>query len=170
MCQSENVPENQILVLDIILSCSHVVYTTSLKLTLERKSTCSVQLIVLVLGHPHMVVCEKSSLRLNASLASEYLLRGQRCELVSNGVTRLWVRLRRVDDLEDAVIEGVRVDARRLIDGCLADLVEVAVGVGFFVPGRRVGFFVEDCVFVAVDCWVETRCEDVLVVLGKYTT
>ncbi len=191
MCQSEDIPDHHILINNIIFPSYHVVHTAPLKLALHRKPTRSVQFVVLVLCHPHMVVCEERALGLDATGCSEYLLRGQGFEFVAYGVTGFGVRFGGVDDFEDAVVEGVCVDAGGLVDDGLADLVEVAVGVGFFVRGHAVGFFVEDCVVVAVDCWVEacggwlvrccccgfygedgrhTSCEDVLVVLGKDTS
>lgn len=117
-----------------------------------------------------MVVCEERSLRLDATLASKNLLRREWCEFVSYRVTRLWILLGRVNDLEDAVVEGIGINTRGLVDGRLADLVEIAIGVGFLVPGSGVGFFIEDGVVVSVDCRVKTSGKDVLVVLGKHTS
>ena len=64
----------------------------------------------------------------------------------------------RIDDFEDAVVFWGGVCAAGAVHHGFADLVEVAVGVCGFVEGGGVGFFVEDCVVVAVDCGVDACC------------
>jgi hypothetical protein len=103
-----------------------------------------------------VVVREQRSLRLETARTREYLLCRQRHELVPYRIAGLWIGLGRVDNLEDAVVEWVGVDAGGLIDDCFADLVEVAVGVCLLVPGGGVRFFVKNSILVAVDCGIET--------------
>jgi hypothetical protein len=106
-----------------------------------------------------MMVCEQSSLGLDTSRTRKQFLRRQWGELVAYWVPRLGVGLGRIDDLEHAVIDRVGVNAGRLVDGGLADLVEIAVGVSFLVPGCGVGLLVKDGVFMAVNRGIKACVE-----------
>jgi hypothetical protein len=135
------------------------VHTTLLKLALHGVLTRSIQFFVLILRHPHMVVREQCSLRLDTSRTRQQLLRRQWCELVTDRISRLRVSLGWIDDLEDAVVEGISVDAGGFVDSGLADLVEVAVRVRFFVPRCCVGLLIGDSILMAIDCGVEAYVE-----------
>ena len=105
------------------------------------------------------MVCEKRSLRLDRAWRSEQLLRRWWNELVAYRVAAKWVPLVRVDDFEGAVVlrRGV-VTGGPVHDG-LADLVEVAVGVRFFIPGGGVRFFVKDGVLMSINCRIDSYRE-----------
>jgi hypothetical protein len=135
------------------------VHTTLLKLALHGVLTRSIQFFVLILRHPHMVVREQCSLRLDTSRTRQQLLRRQWCELVTDRISRLRVSLGGIDNFEDAVVEGVSVDTGRLVDSGLANLVEVAVRIRFFVPRCGVGLLIGDSVLVAVDRRVKACVE-----------
>ena len=102
------------------------------------------------------MVREQGALCLYGSRRSEELLGWEWCEFVCNGIAAKCVFLRRIRDLEDAMIEGVGVKTSRLLDGCFADLVEVAIRVRLLVLRNAVGFFVGDGVVVAIDCRIDT--------------
>jgi hypothetical protein len=135
------------------------VYTTLLKLTLHGVLTRSIQIVVLILRHPYMVVREQCSLRLDTTRARQQFLRRQRRELVADRISRLWISLGGVNNLEDAVVEGISVDAGRFVDSGLANLVEVAVRIRFFVPRCGVRLLIGDSVLMAVDCGIEAYVE-----------
>jgi pyrimidine operon attenuation protein/uracil phosphoribosyltransferase len=78
MRQPKNVPKHHILILDCVVACSHIVHAAILELTLHRKPARSIELVVLVLGHPHVMVSEEGALGLDTTRCSEYLLRGER--------------------------------------------------------------------------------------------
>lgn len=56
-----------------------------------------------------MVVSKQRALRLDTSRASEQFLRRQGGEFVPDGIAAVFVRLGRVDDFEDAMVERVGV-------------------------------------------------------------
>jgi len=156
VCQSKHVPHHEIGVLDGIFARSHVMDTTLLKLRLHGIPTCSIQLVVHVLGHPHVVVREERSLRLYASGRSENLLGGQRFELVSYGISTDSVLLGRIRDLEHAVIEGIGIQSTGFGDSRLADLVEVTVWIAVFVLWHGMRLFVCHRIVMTIDCGVDT--------------
>jgi hypothetical protein len=97
------------------------------------------------------MVREKCALGLDTSWRGENLLRRQRGKFVSYWIPAVWIFLGRVDDFEDAMVEGVGVQTGRFFDNGLADLVEIAIGVRFGVLWDRVRFFVGYGVVVSVD-------------------
>jgi hypothetical protein len=83
-------------------------------------------------------------------------LRCGRGEFIGYGVSATGVEFGGVSDFEDAVVLRGGVETGGMGYGSFVDGVEVALGVCGWVLGRGVGFFVEDCVVVAVDCRVDS--------------
>jgi len=65
----------------------------------------------------------------------------------------------RVDDLEESPFFWSSINTAGDIEDCLADFVGVAVRVKLWYEGDRVGFFLDDGVFVAVDCRIYAKVE-----------
>jgi hypothetical protein len=112
MRQPKHIPHNQVFVVNFLFPRSHVVYTTFLLLALQRVVSRGVEFVVVVFRYPHVVIGEQRTLRLYASLCGEDFLSWQWREFVADGVAAVGVLFRRINDFENAVIEGVGVEAR----------------------------------------------------------
>lgn len=58
------------------------------------------------------MVCEQCSLCLDTSWTRQQLLRWQRRKFVAYRIAAMWVLLRRIDDFEDTVVDGVSIYTR----------------------------------------------------------
>lgn len=169
MRESKHAPHHNVFIPDIVLPCHGVRYAADFLAGLHRVATCSVELIVPVLGHPDVVVGESRALRLDRGRVGEEELRRWGREFEADWFTRDGVRLVFVDDLEHAVGLGLCVGEARTLKRCTADFVVVSAWVCLWVhrDGKRV--FLDNSVAVAVDGRVDADGEDVLMVLSQHT-
>lgn len=167
--EAKHAPHDDVLVLDVLLALDGIADAIHLLGALQREAAAGVQLVVLVLGHPHVVLRELSALALHTLRVGEQQLGGGRRELVADGLAADAVVAVGVDDLKHAVVLRRGVGERGRLDGRLADLVVVAARVGLGVHGHRVRLLLDDGVGMTIDGRVDARAEDVLVVLGERT-
>lgn len=67
MCETKHVPDDQVLVGDVVFALNHVVHSALLYLALQRIRARGIQLVFLVLGGPDVVLREERSLVLQTA-------------------------------------------------------------------------------------------------------
>jgi len=166
MIYSKVDPYNHVCVLDVLFSIGPCSYASTTSRLVGVLAAC-IQLSVLVFSNVDVVIGELGSLVMEAVAVCQHLLECWCVDLV-----RHWLAVDRIPDcsvlnLEDSVLLVIGVEAARFLNyrllHVIANAMRVEVG-----AWHGMSFVVHESVVVAVDRWVDTKGEDVLMMGSKY--
>lgn len=137
MCQAKDVPNDNVLLQYVIVPGCRIMDTVLFKRRLQSISATSVQLIVFVLGDPHMMLSEQGTLGLDAIRIRQQLLRWRWHNLISHWLSTDRILFIQILDLETSIILRCGIQSYGCGDWSIPDFVEVTVGVGTSIYSQR---------------------------------
>ncbi|KAI3479988.1 hypothetical protein L1887_57886 [Cichorium endivia] len=171
--EAKDGPHHHVLVDGALLACAVRRKSALLAVGLVGVLAARPQLVVAVLGHPHVVSCKLGARICHRVRVRQQQLRRRHVHLVSDRLLRDGVDLVRVGDLERAVLHGCQIRSALVRQHGLlhrvAHAVRVRQLVGLRAERHGHAVFVVHRVAVAVDARVDTHAEDVLVVGAQHT-
>ena len=116
-----------------------------------------------------MLLCKESAIVLDAVWHRKQLLRSRRNDFVANRLTTDRILLIKVLHLERPAIDRIVVQTLRGRNRSFADLITISVRVCLRVDLHWQTLLVDDSVLMAIDGWIYSQAETMLMVLRKNT-